>query len=405
MNPLISSVFRLGGGGLKIQIDIRANSEGIASGVIVPLDHVPGWKIKKNPYSSLNHRTAHVRNHKTSNSLYDDNTSVVSDITSQTYANGYFGRKDSSECHIMYNGDISNAFGIKPEADILYAYDSDQNIEGNVTFFLPQGKRYEHLGIKIEFLGRITMKKVAFEGRPHYDFISLVKELRPPGFLSKNPTSIPFNFGNIEKQHETYHGCNISVKYLVRVLVERKFFSIFEKEREVIVQRRIKEPHSNEPLKMEVGIEECMHIELEYEKECYHLRDVILGNIKFLLVRIKIKYMELSLLRKETSGEISYWYKTKSSVLDKHLTDGSRKVLTETQTLARYEIMDGAPIEGETIPVRLYLIGIPANLTPTLKSINAKLSVCYFLNLVIVDEEDRRYFKQQEVILWRKDLG
>jgi len=29
--------------------------------------------------------------------------------------------------------------------------------------------------------------------------------------------------------------------------------------------------------------------------------------------------------------------------------------------------------------------------------------VKYFLNLVLVDEEDRRYFKQQEVILYRKE--
>lgn len=27
----------------------------------------------------------------------------------------------------------------------------------------------------------------------------------------------------------------------------------------------------------------------------------------------------------------------------------------------------------------------------------------YFLNLVLVDEEDRRYFKQQEITLYRKE--
>ena len=26
----------------------------------------------------------------------------------------------------------------------------------------------------------------------------------------------------------------------------------------------------------------------------------------------------------------------------------------------------------------------------------------YYLNLVLVDEEERRYFKQQEITLWRK---
>lgn len=45
------------------------------------------------------------------------------------------------------------------------------------------------------------------------------------------------------------------------------------------------------------------------------------------------------------------------------------------------------------------------DLTPTYKSINNKFSVKYYLNLVLVDQEDRRYFKQQEVTLWRKDIG
>eukprot|EP00192_Tetraselmis_astigmatica_P016193 CAMPEP_0117668554 /NCGR_PEP_ID=MMETSP0804-20121206/11616_1 /TAXON_ID=1074897 /ORGANISM="Tetraselmis astigmatica, Strain CCMP880" /LENGTH=98 /DNA_ID=CAMNT_0005476463 /DNA_START=281 /DNA_END=576 /DNA_ORIENTATION=+ len=43
----------------------------------------------------------------------------------------------------------------------------------------------------------------------------------------------------------------------------------------------------------------------------------------------------------------------------------------------------------------------PYDLTPTYKNINNKFSVRYFLNLVLVDEEDRRYFKQQEIQLCR----
>lgn len=34
----------------------------------------------------------------------------------------------------------------------------------------------------------------------------------------------------------------------------------------------------------------------------YHLRDVIVGKIYFLLVRIKIKYMELTIIKRETVG-------------------------------------------------------------------------------------------------------
>jgi hypothetical protein len=48
---------------------------------------------------------------------------------------------------------------------------------------------------------------------------------------------------------------------------------------------------------------------------------------------------------------------------------------------------------GESIPIRLFLGGY--DLTPTMKDVQRKFSVRYFLNLVLVDEEERRYFKQQ----------
>jgi Vacuolar protein sorting-associated protein 26 len=69
------------------------------------------------------------------------------------------------------------------------------------------------------------------------------------------------------------------------------------------------------------------------------------------------------------------------------------------------EIMDGCPFAKDVIPVRLQLAGIPADLTPTYTAVNNRFSVKYYLNLVLVDEEDRRYFKQQEIILWRQVVG
>ena len=44
----------------------------------------------------------------------------------------------------------------------------------------------------------------------------------------------------------------------------------------------------NNSIKMEVGIEDCLHIEFEYNKSKYHLKDAVLGKIFFLLVRIKV---------------------------------------------------------------------------------------------------------------------
>lgn len=72
----------------------------------------------------------------------------------------------------------------------------------------------------------------------------------------------------------------------------------------------------------------------------------------------------------------------------------------ESENIVKYELMDGAPVKGECVPIRLFLS--PLNLTPTYRSVNNIFTVKYMLNLVLVDEEDRRYFKQQEVVFWRK---
>ena len=55
-------------------------------------------------------------------------------------------------------------------------------------------------------------------------------------------------------------------------------------------------------------------------------------------------------------------------------------------------------LAGESIPIRLFLAGY--DLTPTMRDVAKRFSVKYFLNLVLIDEEDRRYFKQQVLNMW-----
>jgi vacuolar protein sorting-associated protein 26 len=71
----------------------------------------------------------------------------------------------------------------------------------------------------------------------------------------------------------------------------------------------------------------------------YHLKDVIVGKIYFLLVRIKIKHMELSIIRRETTGSPPNQY-------------------NESETITKFEIMDGAPVRGTFPPSCLSLPGI-----------------------------------------------
>ncbi|XP_048471514.1 vacuolar protein sorting-associated protein 26B-like isoform X2 [Rhincodon typus] len=206
--------------------------------------------------------------------------------------------------------------------DKYYLFYDGETVSGKVNVTLKNpGKRLEHQGIKIEFIGQIELY---YDRGNHHEFVSLVKDLARPGEMTQSQT-FDFEFTHVEKPYESYTGQNVKLRY--------------------------------------------------------HLKDVIVGKIYFLLVRIKIKHMEIDIIKRETTGT-------------------GPNVFHENDTIAKYEIMDGAPVRGESIPIRLFLAGY--ELTPTMRDINKKFSVRYYLNLVLIDEEERRYFKQQEITLWRK---
>lgn len=264
----------------------------------------------------------------------------------------------------------------------LPVYEGTEAVSGRVDISIPSGKKVDHLGIKIEMLGFVELLQ---DRGNAIRFTTLVRELDPASSLDSNKT-YPFEFST-EKPYECYSGINVRLRYLVRVTITRNYGGSIVKDADFLVQnvsKNAQESEVQQPLKMEVGIEDCLHIEFEYDKPKYHLKDVVLGKIYFLLVRIKIKHMELAVIRRESSG-------------------GGQNSYNESENITKFELMDGAPVKGEVIPIRLYLSPLP--LTPTYRSVNNTFSVKYYLNLVLIDEEDRRYFKQQEIALWRKEVA
>lgn len=293
----------------------------------------------------------------------------------------FFGFGQTADIEIVFDdADKRKVAEVKTDdgkKEKLLLYYDGETVSGkvNVTLRKP-GSKLEHQGIKVELIGQIEL---FYDRGNHHEFISLVKELARPGDLLQH-TSYPFEFANVEKPYEVYTGSNVRLRYFLRATIVRRLTDI-TKEVDIAVHTLCSYPDVLNSIKMEVGIEDCLHIEFEYNKSKYHLKDVIVGKIYFLLVRIKIKHMEISIIKRETTGS-------------------GPNTFTENETVAKYEIMDGAPVRGESIPIRVFLAGY--DLTPTMRDINNKFSVRYYLNLVLMDTEDRRYFKQQEVILWRK---
>lgn len=190
----------------------------------------------------------------------------------------------------------------------------------------------DHTGVKIELIGQIEL---FFDRGNHYQFSSLLQELAPSGDIEKD-TSFPFEFTNAEKPHESYNGTNVRLRfvfvfiliikneakesiysflmcfaffvrlifrYFLRFTVLRGGFSAnYVTETDIWVYNVGTAPEINTGIKMEVGIEDFLHIEFEYNKSKYNLKDAIVGKVYFLLIRIPVKYMELSLIKKESTG-------------------------------------------------------------------------------------------------------
>jgi len=290
----------------------------------------------------------------------------------------------SPKVSLQYLGQQDRPHVKGPDGTNLCLLNASDVVEGTVTITLPIGmKKFDHTGITAELIGQIELNT---DRGNHYVFLSMARELAPAGTIRKDKV-IDFTFDGTDKTHDTYSGTNVKLRYFVRVRISRAYGTKIQKEYDFAVQNVTAPPskEDNPCLKMEVGIEDCLHIEFEYERSQFATDGVIIGKIDFLLVRIKIKHMEMQILKKESTGS-------------------GPSVLNDNEVITQFEIMDGAPIKGETIPVRLHLkpFAKKGKITPTQRAIHKKFNVKYFLNLVLVDEEDRRYFKQQEIVLYRE---
>ena len=238
-----------------------------------------------------------------------------------------------------------------------------------------------------------------FDRGNHYEFLSLGQELAAPGDL-QHPQTFDFNFKNVEKQYESYSGINVKLRYFVRVTVSRRMADVI-REKDIWVYSYRIPPETNSSIKMDVGIEDCLHIEFEYSKSKYHLKDVIVGRIYFLLVRLKIKHMELSIIRRETTGVAPNQYNESETLVRFEVRHVSiilhstpltvprswmaHRQEVQSQSRHPHELPVTDPVStGETIPIRLFLGGF--DLTPTFREVNKKYSTRYYLSLVLIDE-------------------
>ena len=212
------------------------------------------------------------------------------------------------------------------------------------------------------------------------EFLNTQQDLSPPDEIFKEKTSYEFNFPYPFLKHESYKGNYASVKYFIKIIIETSILSTtFEKEFAVVNPHKESILYKNDfPLRLRVGVKNVLSLGIEFEHTNYNCRGTLKGAISFNLVNTKIKSMEAQLVKREI------------------IFDGKKY---EPEYIANFELVDGSPCNKEKLPIRFFLKSY--NITPSYPDIEEIFGVKYFINFVVVDAEDNRYFKFAEINLFR----
>jgi vacuolar protein sorting-associated protein 26 len=124
------------------------------------------------------------------------------------------------------------------------------------------------------------------------------------------------------------------------------------------------------------ALHQKLHVTIDLDKMILEISgDCLNGSITIHKTPVKLKSMELILLRIESGG-----------------------AKRSTETLSKFEIMDGSPSDGEIIPIRFMISGaLSKKLTRSMYRVRGVLNVAYYIDFIFIDEMNRRFFKQQEM--------
>ena len=315
-------------------------------------------------------------------------------------SNSYFDSDDSGNASIDIliedtyhpNTIMSNAYGKKLECPTFYG---SEPIKGSIQISLNNSQKLKHSGIKIELIGEIDIHindnetENPLNNNQFNRFLSLTNNISKQGTLNKEINLFNFEFKGVEKQYDSYRGKKFSIKYILLVTINIGLSSV-TKEKEICIfncdrnlkkiNKLFKNEDINNKVKVEIGVENLLHVCFELDRKNYHLKDVVTGKISFKKINLELENMSLKIIKIE-------------SLFGKE---------GEIEPLGIYEIMDGSPSSTEDIIYfKMYLKGYN-NLSETIKNeMNNNINVSYYISLEICDTENRNFFKKIEINLFR----
>ncbi|OHS97357.1 Vacuolar protein sorting-associated protein 26 [Tritrichomonas foetus] len=255
----------------------------------------------------------------------------------------------------------------------LPCFHRNGTITGTVTVTPPAGKIVSHRAINLILFGEYRNEKK----QPLTRFFQRTQCLAPPGDLT-HELKYDFKFENMNLPTNTYYGTKINAIFGIELRVVHRI-SDFVHEKQFIALS-----YDSYPLKTtihnEVGIRNILHVEFIFPKQAYDAREAVVGAAYFILVKLRIVHMKMNIYRVES-------YESDTSAFK------------ESTILKSYEILDGAPVRGDHIPIRIFLDD--SNIWPYHSFVGSELKVDHYLRVEMVDENGKKYFKRMKIYFSR----
>ena len=185
----------------------------------------------------------------------------------------------------------------------------------------------------------------------------------------------------------------MKIKYLVRAIITKKIFGTklsVDKSFDVkcSLEKEQYEQMIFSRMNYEIGFKGLYlntHIDFEMSKNKFNIEEeAIEGNVKFINIEnVPITSIDVYLMKTE-------------KIMNK----------SDNYIISKYELCDGQPWRGDSIPIRFYLNNY--KLSPTMKTINnSQYSVRYYIKIVVYceydseDEANGQLSKMFEIVLYR----
>ena len=249
-------------------------------------------------------------------------------------------------------------------------FTQNDQVTGNLEIIPPPGKSVSHQGIALYLIGEFRKP----DGETISRFFTKKQELVPAGDL-RTPIKADYTFDSITFPTSSYHGTAINIVYSIQIVVIHRIFD-FKTEEPFTVILFQNPPTAIQSIHNEVGIRNVLHIEFVFPKSVIDCQEPLVGSVYFILIKLRIIHMAITLYRNETFTSDDIFIKQK----------------TELKT---FEIMDGAPCRGDHIPIRFFIS--EANIWPFVPFKGCQLRVEHYARAVLTDENGKHYYKRLKV--------